>query len=84
MAAAARLGKEDPEPLAIGPGAPGTRGDETENDAAFAIGAGALVASHWIAQTGGGFTETERRDILQVLAPAASSAAAKEVRALLV
>ena len=80
-AASARLraasrtnGSDEPEPLALG---------SDQNDAAFAIGAGALVASHWIAQTGGGFSEAERRAILQVLAPAASSAAAREVKALL-
>jgi len=76
MAAAARIGASDrdPEPLALGP---------EHNDAAFAVSAGALAASHFIAQTGGGFGEAERRSILRVLAPAASSAAAKEVRALL-
>lgn len=74
MAASARLGKAEPEPITLGP---------EQNDAAFAIGAGALVASHWIAQTGGGFNETERRALLEVLAPAASSTAAKEVLALL-
>jgi hypothetical protein len=74
MAATARLGKDDPEPITLG---------ADQSDATFAIGTGALVASQWISQTGGGFTETERRAILQVLAPAASSAAAKEVRALL-
>jgi hypothetical protein len=75
MAAAARIGRDrDPDPLALGP---------EHNDAAFALGAGALAASHWIAQTGGGFSEPERASMLRVLAPAASSAAAKEVRALL-
>jgi hypothetical protein len=74
MAASSRLGKAEPEPITLGP---------EHNDAAFAIGAGALVASHWLAQTGGGFSEEERRALLQVLAPAASSAAAKEVLALL-
>src|SRR5262249_36545236 len=76
MAATARLGKDDPEPLVLGAAA-------EQNDAAFALGTGALVASHWIAQTGGGFNESERRAILQVLAPAAQSSAAKEVKALL-
>lgn len=76
MAAAARLGAggREPEPLALGP---------EHNDAAFAVSAGALAASHWIAQTGGGFAEAERKSILRVLAPAASSAAAREVKALL-
>lgn len=74
MAAQARLGKDEPEPLALGP---------DQNDAAFAIGTGALVASHWIAQTGGGFNEADRRAILLVLGPAAQSSAAKEVQALL-
>jgi hypothetical protein len=74
MAASARLAKDEPEPLTLGP---------DHSDAAFAIGAGALVASHWIAQTGGGFSDAERRAILQVLAPAASSPAAREVKALL-
>lgn len=74
-AATLRLtGDKEPEPLTLGP---------DQNDAAFAIGAGALVASHWIAQTGGGLGERDRRAILAVLAPAAQSAAAKEVRALL-
>lgn len=74
MAASARLDKDTPEPLTLGP---------DQNDAAFAIGTGALVASHWLAQTGGGFSDAERRAILEVLAPAARSAAAKEVTALL-
>ncbi len=74
MAATARLEKDDPEPLTLGP---------EPTDATFAVGTGALVASQWLAQTGGGFSEAERRAILRVLAPAASSAAAKEVRALL-
>jgi hypothetical protein len=78
MAASARLSKDDPEPLVLGSG---TGADQT--DAAFAIGTGALVASHWIAQTGGGFGEAERKAMLQVLAPAAQSSAASEVKALL-
>lgn len=74
-AATLRLtGDKEPEPLTLGP---------EQNDAAFAIGAGALVATHWIAQTGGGLSERDRRAILAVLAPAAQSSAAKEVRALL-
>jgi hypothetical protein len=73
-AATQQLGKDDPEPLVLGP---------EQNDAAFAVGAGALVASHWIAQTGGGFSETERAMMLRVLAPAASSTAAREVQQLL-
>jgi hypothetical protein len=73
--ATARLtGDKDPEPLAL---------SDAATDASFAIGAGAIVAQHWIAQTGGGFGEAERKAILTVLAPAASSAAAKEVKALL-
>jgi hypothetical protein len=72
--AMARLGKDDPEPLTL---------DTDPNDASFALSAGALVASHWIAQHGGGFSEADRRLILQVLAPAASSSTAKEVQALL-
>jgi len=74
VAASARLAKDDPAPLTTGP---------DQNDAAFAIGAGALVASHWIAQTGGGFSEAEQRALLQVLAPAAASTAAREVKTLL-
>jgi hypothetical protein len=77
MAASARIGAasdREPEPLTLGP---------EHNDAAFAVSAGALAASHWIAQTGGGFGEAERKSILRVLNPAASSAAAKEVKALL-
>lgn len=73
-AATQQLGKDDPEPLVLGP---------EQNDAAFAVGAGALVASHFIAQTGGGFSERERRTMLQILAPAASSTAAREVQQLL-
>ncbi|MFO0741813.1 MAG: hypothetical protein U0270_38310 [Labilithrix sp.] len=73
-AATQQLGKDDPEPLVLGP---------EQNDAAFAVGAGALVASHWIAQTGGGFSATERQTMLRVLAPAASSTAAREVQQLL-
>lgn len=74
-AATLRLtGDKDPEPLTLG---------QEHNDAAFAIGAGALVATHWIAQTGGGLNERDRRALLAVLAPAAQSAAAKEVKALL-
>jgi hypothetical protein len=72
MAASARLGKDDPDPL-----------QPEEGDAAFAVSAGALVASQWIAEDGGGFSEPERRALLRVLAPAAASASAKEVRALL-
>jgi hypothetical protein len=75
MAAEARIGVDrEPEPLTLGP---------EHNDAAFAVSAGALAASHWIAQTGGGFAEPERKLLLRVLAPAASSASANEVKALL-
>jgi hypothetical protein len=66
----AALGGHEPEPL-------------DQNDAAFAISAGAIAASQWLAATGGGFNEMDRRALLQALAPAASSNAAKEVRALL-
>jgi len=75
MAAQARIGVDrDPDPLTLGP---------EHNDASFAISAGALAASHWIAQTGGGFGDNERMLLLRVLAPAASSSAAGEVKALL-
>jgi hypothetical protein len=74
MAAHARLAKDDPEPLALVP---------DQADASFAISAGALVASHWLTNTGGGFSATEKTLLLRVLAPAASSTAAREVRALL-
>ena len=75
MAAEARIGVDrEPDPLTLGP---------EHNDASFAMSAGALAASHWIAQTGGGFAENERRLLLRVLAPAASSSAAGEVKALL-
>jgi hypothetical protein len=75
MSATARIGLDrEPEPLTLG---------AEPNDASFAISAGALAASHWIAQTGGGFAEDERRLLLRVLAPAASSSAASEVKALL-
>lgn len=68
------IGDKEPEPLTLGP---------EQADAAFAVGAGALVAAQWIARTGGGFNEHDRRAILAVLAPAAQSAAAAEVKALL-
>jgi hypothetical protein len=75
MAASARIGLErDPDPLTLGP---------EHNDASFAVSAGALAATHWIGQTGGGFAENERKLLLRVLAPAASSSAAGEVKALL-
>jgi hypothetical protein len=75
MAASARIGLDrEADPLTLGP---------EHNDAAFAVSAGALAASHWIAQTGGGFAENERKLLLRVLQPAASSSAAGEVKALL-
>lgn len=75
MAAAARLGMDrEPEALTVG---------AEHDDSAFALSAGALAASHWIATTGGGFDESTRRALLGVLSPAASSPAAAEVRALL-
>jgi hypothetical protein len=75
MAAEARIGIDrEPDPLTLGP---------DHNDASFAMSAGALAASHWLAQTGGGFAENERKLLLRVLAPAASSSAANEVKALL-
>ena len=64
----------EPEPITV---------SAEQNDAAFAVGAGALVASHWLAQTGGGLSESERRAMLTVLAPAAASSSAKEIAALL-
>jgi hypothetical protein len=74
MTASSRMiGDKDPEPLALGP---------ELDDASFALGAGALAACHWIAQTGGGFGEAERRDMLLILSPAANGPAAKEIRAL--
>jgi hypothetical protein len=76
MLATERLNTGDPAPLA-------SADQQSSSDAAFALGTGALVATQWIAQTGGGFREAERRTILRVLAPAASSAAAREVQALL-
>jgi hypothetical protein len=75
MAAESRIGLDrEADPLTLGP---------EHNDAAFAVSAGALAAQHWIAQTGGGFAENERKLLLRVLAPAASSSAAGEVKALL-
>jgi hypothetical protein len=74
LARARMTADKEPEPMTLG----------TEpTDAAFAVSAGALAASHWIAQDGGGFSEAERKTILAILAPAATSVAAKEVRALL-
>jgi hypothetical protein len=76
MAAEARIGLErDPEPLTLGP---------EHNDAAFAISAGALAASHWLTHEGGGFADAERQLLLRVLAPAATSTSAREVKALMV
>ncbi len=72
MLATARLGATKPEPL----------GDEDPR-VGFALGAGALAAAQWIAQTGGGFSAAERRDLLQMLAPVAESAAVREIRGLL-
>ena len=69
-AATTRLGKDEPEPLSLGP---------DHDDAAFAIGVGALIASHWVGQPGGGFSEAEQRAVREVLAPAARSTAAKDV-----
>jgi hypothetical protein len=75
MAAEARIGVErDPEPLTLGP---------EHNDAAFAISAGALAASHWLTHEGGGFADAERQLLLRVLAPAATSTSAREVKALM-
>jgi hypothetical protein len=74
MLATARLDEDDFSPITLNAG---------QEDASFALGVGALVATQWIAQTGGGFGEEDRRKILRVLHVAASSAAAKEVQALL-
>jgi len=75
MAAEARIGRDrEPDPLTLGP---------DHHDAAFAVSAGALAAQHWLTQTGGGFGDEERKLLLRVLAPAASSATANEVKALL-
>lgn len=71
MTVALRLGRGEPPPSALEP------------DAAFAIGAGALAATHWIAQTGGGFNEANRRAYLEALAPAAASPGARAVAQLL-
>ncbi|MDB4945380.1 MAG: hypothetical protein JWP97_4914 [Labilithrix sp.] len=73
-AAEARIGVDrEVEPLA----------PAEANDASFAVSVGALAASHWIAQTGGGFAEEERTLLLRVLRPAATSPVATEVRALM-
>jgi hypothetical protein len=72
-AAAARLVRAEPDPITLGP----------DQDAAVAIGLGAQVATEWIAQTGGGFGEAERRAMLQVLAPATHSATLRDMRALI-
>jgi hypothetical protein len=78
MAASAHLGRtggeREPEALAPGP---------ENKDVEFAVTAGALAATHWLAQSGGGFAESERQSLLRVLAPAARSPAAREVKALL-
>jgi hypothetical protein len=75
MTAEARLsGGETPEPLTLGP---------ENNDAAFAVSAGALAATEWIARTGGGFGEAERKALLVILQPASTGAGANEIRALL-
>lgn len=86
-AASAQLEKDGGASSKNGPDPIRLDADAAENnaagDASFALSAGAIVASEWIAQTGGGFGERERRAMLQVLAPAASSSAAREVKALL-
>lgn len=74
LLASARLGAIDPAPLSAGVEA---------DDAAFALGAGALAATSWIERTGGGFAEDERRAMLLVLGPIARSTAAGKARALL-
>ena len=74
-AATARLGHDrDPEPLAP---------PADSSDAALAVSAGALAATFWIGQTGGGFGERERRAVLEILRPASEAPAARDVRALL-
>lgn len=74
-AAVARLGHDrDPEPLAP---------PAESADAALAISAGALAATYWIGQTGGGFNDRDRRSVLEILKPAADAPSARDVRALL-
>jgi len=59
------------EPLAFGGG--------PETDATFARAAGALVAQRFIATQGECFSEAERRGLLALLGPLASTNAAKEL-----
>lgn len=72
--AEARLSSDAPDPLVL---------NAESNDAAFAISAGALAASEWIARTGGGFREAERQALVAVLQPAATARAATAIRAML-
>lgn len=74
MSAEARLTSDTPVPLAVA---------AESTDAAFAVSAGALVATEWLARTGGGFREAERVALLAVLKPAATAPAAGDIRALL-
>lgn len=72
--ASTQLAKDEPSPLTA---------DTEQEDAAFAMGVGALAASHWLAENGRGFREAEKRTLLDVLAPLASSRIARDVKALL-
>ena len=75
MVAAARMSVDhEPDPLSLA---------HENEDASFAVSVGAMAASEWIAQTGGGFGESERKRLLRILAPAATSTAAGAIRALL-
>jgi len=74
MTVVTRLDDRDADPLAAG---------SESADAAFTTAMGAIAATHWITQTGGGLDLETRGRVLRLLQPAATSAAAREVRALM-
>ncbi len=57
--------------------------EANDPDRAFATSIGALAATQWIAENGGGFGAVERERMLRTLAPAANAPAARELKALL-
>lgn len=71
-AATMRLAKDTREPLGA-----------EDDDESFALGIGALAASHWLTHANAGFAEAERRSLLEIFAPAANAVATPELRALL-
>lgn len=74
VAASTRLHNAEPELTTALP---------EQDDAAFAIGVGAMAATNWLSTTGGGLSDHDRRSMLERLQPAAHSPAAKEAKAYL-